>query len=573
MGHWAMGLALGLGTSLGILGGTTLPSWGADRLTAVFGPVELSVPVEDLEIYANTGRITDEFRPYARAATPEQLAGLRDVLQQQVDLSPGVVSQLVYTPTGATLLQRLGTVLQTGSGQNGFLSLRAAFVQGANSPEGLTLVSWLKAFPVEEIRVDLQAGLAIAQEAGTLFFLERQQLVEALQGVATGQAQADATDFSQLRDLRSPGRWTWRQQELIWQDDRRDRPIPMDLYWPDRPDPAPLVIISHGVGGVRYDFAYLARHLASHGFVVAVPEHVGSNAQLVRDLFRGLDWPVPREAIDRPLDITYVIDQLEQTSQANATPANSQANSQANSTTGLINFDQVGIIGQSLGGYTALAVGGAPLNPTALGQECNKPEPDNTSLNISLLLQCRIYDLFLPPDPTVFPPQLDPPLTQVNFQDPRIKAILAINPFTSRVFGPAGLGQIQVPVMIVASGGDIIVPPGPEQLYPFTWVTSPDRYLVLMDQGTHFSTIAPAPGQEVLALPPLLLGPDPTIAQDYTEALGLAFMGYHLTGAPEFQPYLHSGYAQFLSNGAMPLSLVRSLDRAVLDQALVNGED
>jgi predicted dienelactone hydrolase len=37
----------------------------------------------------------------------------------------------------------------------------------------------------------------------------------------------------------------------------------------------PLVVFSHGHGGVRFQSWFLMRALASHGFVVAAPDHAG----------------------------------------------------------------------------------------------------------------------------------------------------------------------------------------------------------------------------------------------------------------------------------------------------------
>ena len=41
--------------------------------------------------------------------------------------------------------------------------------------------------------------------------------------------------------------------------------------------PAPVVIVSHGFGAVKEDFVFLNQHLASHGYVVMAPDHVGSD--------------------------------------------------------------------------------------------------------------------------------------------------------------------------------------------------------------------------------------------------------------------------------------------------------
>ena len=44
------------------------------------------------------------------------------------------------------------------------------------------------------------------------------------------------------------------------------RQFEVDLYLPQNQSAAPVVIISHGWGSAKESFAWLAQHLASHGF-------------------------------------------------------------------------------------------------------------------------------------------------------------------------------------------------------------------------------------------------------------------------------------------------------------------
>jgi predicted dienelactone hydrolase len=73
------------------------------------------------------------------------------------------------------------------------------------------------------------------------------------------------------------------------------------------------------LGSNRKTFEYLAQQLASYGFAVAVPEHPGSNSEQLRSLLAGRSDEVtqPREFIDRPLDVKYLLDELERLDAAN----------------------------------------------------------------------------------------------------------------------------------------------------------------------------------------------------------------------------------------------------------------
>ena len=46
----------------------------------------------------------------------------------------------------------------------------------------------------------------------------------------------------------------------------------------------PVVVFSHGLGGSRRGAVYYAEHLASHGYVVVMVQHPGSDASIWRTI-------------------------------------------------------------------------------------------------------------------------------------------------------------------------------------------------------------------------------------------------------------------------------------------------
>ncbi|MEL6555028.1 MAG: dienelactone hydrolase, partial [Cyanobacteria bacterium J06621_11] len=80
-----------------------------------------------------------------------------------------------------------------------------------------------------------------------------------------------------------------------------------------------------------------ARKLASNGFVVAIPEHVDSNKSYQGDLSRGLNHDSfdVMEFINRPLDIRFLLDTLEQLNDAEFQ--------------GRLQLESVGLMGHSFG--------------------------------------------------------------------------------------------------------------------------------------------------------------------------------------------------------------------------------
>nr|WP_272819040.1 hypothetical protein [Scytonema hofmannii] len=306
---------------------------------------------------------------------------------------------------------------------------------------------------------------------------------------------------------------------------------------PQTSDPSPIIVISHGLGSDRTSFAYLARHLASYGFVVAVPEHPGSNAQQLQALLAGTVDRVtsPREFVDRPLDVKYLLDELTRLSKENPAFA------------GRLNLQQIGVVRQSFGGYTALALAGAPINFQQLQKNC--PALEDT-LNISQLLQCLALRL---------------PSSQYNLFDPRVKAVIAINPIDSSIMGRDSLSQIKMPVMIISSSADTIAPALLEQIQPFTWLTTPNKYLVLINGGTHFSAIAESPNAAI-PVPTEVAGSSPSLARSYVQALSVPFFRTYVVEQPSFRPYLSADYVNAISQKPLPLSLVTSLTSSQLGQ-------
>jgi len=122
-----------------------------------------------------------------------------------------------------------------------------------------------------------------------------------------------------------------------------------------------------------------------------------------------------------------------------------------------------------------------------------------------------------------------------------------------------------VPLMLVAASDDTVAPALPEQIQPFTWLTTPNKYLVLLKGGTHFSTLVESSGG--VPVPPEAIGPGPDVAQNYMKALSLAFFQTNIANNPEYEVYLSASYAQFISQYPLPLSLVQSLTENQLRQA------
>ncbi len=456
------------------------------------------------------------------------------------------------------LLERLGRVIQTKARQPGFYAIRAALILAAADPEGLTIVNVLRKFPTYGIRIDIARGLGFANELTTLVNRSNRAIAGIAQ-LSETEASEPFIPSGEMLQPQLPGPYTWKKSSVTLTSQNRvsvseairrkarpyggyaneeDRTFDIDIYLPQRsPQPAPVVVISHGLGSDRTSFQYLAKHLASYGFAVAVPEHPGSNAQQIQDLVTGRarDLSEPAEFVNRPLDIKDLLDYL--TTLTTTNPAYR----------GQLDLQRVGVIGQSFGGYTALTLAGAGINFAQLDKDC---QLENETWNLSLLLQCRARGL---------------ERKEYNFTDGRVKAAIAINPIASSILGETNLSKIQIPVMIVTGSADTVAPALLEQIQPFTWLTSPNKYLVMMKNGTHFSTIEQSP-QSVFLPPAAAIGPEPALARRYVNGLSVAFMESYLNGKSNFRPYLEPSYSLTISRDTLGLRILRSLTAQQLQQ-------
>ena len=306
------------------------------------------------------------------------------ILGQDADVVK--VSRWYYTPMGERTLLFLGKLFPTGARLNGQQALRAALIAASAEAETPSLLDILRQYPTAVMRVDMklvkQSARQVINEAERTL-----AVVEIAKQISTAAAAAKPLpDLSTLPDPTQPGPYSVRQTELILEDSTREDPIfggprqyPATVFVPENlsrfSEQLPVIVMSHGLADTRSSFFDMASHVASHGFAVALPDHIGSNGDYRAALFAGLtsDYFAASDFLDRPLDITFLLDELERMN--------------ASQYQGKLNLEQVAIAGHSFGGYTALAVGGATVDFTRLAGRC---DPDaNILLDGAMVLECR----------------------------------------------------------------------------------------------------------------------------------------------------------------------------------------
>lgn len=528
-----------LGSSIG------LPARSAETITLEFSPFYIDIPISAIEEFAKTGELSPELTLYTELLEGKDLTNIQQMLTQTNPIiTPAVINLLNTSPTGKAVVELLGNAVKTADNQNGAESLAVAMTNAVESPDGLSLLSLLQNFP-GDIRLQLHNTVGLLQELTERTIYSR-NVYQAIEKQALAQAESEVNiNPADLANIAKPGPFTWEKQSFTFRNPDRTTDSPIDVYLPavKNSGQIPVVIISHGLGSDRSTFAYLAEHLASYGFAVLMPLHIGTDTEQMARIMSGHGKPLnPDNFLNRPLDITHALDAVE------AKYANDPV------WQGRLNLSKVGLFGQSFGAYTAVASAGADLELTAFAEKCANKDSD-FFLNMSLFLQCRAVEL---------------PEQSYRLRDERVQAILAVNPLTSGVFNKETMGAINIPTMIVSGTMDTTTPALPEQIIPYTWLTTPDKYLLLVRPGTHFTFIGGGEESGAVPVPPQLIGPPPPAGFPYMQTMATAFFQTYIADDQKYQSYLTARYAKQMSETPFQFSLIQEIDGQSIREELEN---
>ncbi|NER36728.1 MAG: alpha/beta fold hydrolase [Oscillatoria sp. SIO1A7] len=572
---WALVSHLGLVLPAALtiaLGANIRPGLAAERLTIRVGPIERSLSISKLEDFVETGELRGELKPLAPLLAGTVREALGSSLELDSNLAIAAIDDLLKTPAGDRILRALLLAFPESTIEDIKTAIRFAIEQA----NGLSVLGILKAFPQDNLTVDLSAAIAVVPRINTAY-LETQIVRSILKRELT----LAAAPFDPPFNPTSPGTMAVRQETLNLRDRKRQRTIAVDIYWGSglqgnriqgnglqrngtkvrmpgelledsslgRESPSirelpsvsanseqqPLVVMSHGLGGDRKFLTYLARHLAARGITVASLEHPGSNRDWAENLplttnFREL--LSPKEFIDRPGDISFLLDELENLSQSR------------NRDWPEFNTKKVVAVGHSFGGYTVLALAGARLSFKELGKFCqNRIIPNRAPAG---WLECAALG------GKSRPPQL---------RDRRIVGAIALNPVAGHIFGRRGLSEVATPVLVLANTEDAWAPAISHQMQPFMHLSEP-KYLVTSFAGSHFSAtdpdfINPLNTDNYLELEHKPEKTEPL--RQFVSGISLAFVKQFGSESKRYQPFLTPAYAQYFSTADLPLRLNREI--------------
>jgi predicted dienelactone hydrolase len=511
--------------------GVSTPTQAAEKVVLRFGLLEETVTLAELQKAAKTGELPESLGLYAGRLSTQQRRFLIGGLNAKVPVNVVMMSRLLNTQVSNTILSDISTAI-VRKDTAGVQAIRAGLILGSTAPDGLSVLSFIAAYPSQRLAIDLPQALTVASGLNFAFWRTQQFMLAITPRLDPRQPQI-AFPF----DPSQPGNSSVEILKLQEIDQKRQRTIPVDVYWSNAVNTdKPVIVFSHGLGSVRTDLRYLAEHLASHGYVVAALEHPGSNQTNTNAAIQGKNRLLkPQEFLERPQDVSFVLDELEK---INRTPNHPLA--------GKLATNKTMVLGYSFGGGTALALAGGEFQIAELKQRCAK---NVARLSLGEGVQCIAKEL---------------PENSYQLRDNRIKQAIAFNPTTSLLFGETGLTKVQIPTLILASSADKTTPALTEQIVAFTKIPSP-KWLVGVLGGTHLSVKDPSTTLDQVGKPNTpfsggeIVGEKATDVRKFVKSITLAMAAQLTPEANKYAVFLTPDYAQFASTQIFPLRLITEI--------------
>ena len=192
-----------------------------------------------------------------------------------------------------------------------------------------------------------------------------------------------------------------------------------------------LVVLSHGAGGNAANLGWLSARLVHEGYIVAAPNHPGSTSGDSRPETNIKGW-------ERPQDVTALLDAI-------AASKGLQR---------LVDVNNVTAMGFSMGGYTALALGGARVAASDYAKYCD---------DHAAAMDCAWFDHgndYIKGHVDLR--KVDAAAFGTSYEDVRVTRVVAIDPGFAQAYVKDSLAKMSVPAFVLNLGTGQKIPLGVE---------------------------------------------------------------------------------------------------------------
>lgn len=131
-----------------------LPSLAAEKVTVRYGLFEQSIPVADIRNYGETQKASSDLQSFLDYLSAKEKQKFQEALQVKMSLDIVALDKLINTGMGKQILSFASGAIARRD-QASIQALRSAIIIGAKSPEGLGLISFLEAYPSNQLVVDV----------------------------------------------------------------------------------------------------------------------------------------------------------------------------------------------------------------------------------------------------------------------------------------------------------------------------------------------------------------------------------------------------------------------------------
>ena len=502
------------------------PATAAEQISFQLGELERSIPIQQLVSFAAGDPPGAQLADALRLLKPSQRQSLRLVLNQSAPVNPVMASNYLGTAIGKRTVQQLSKLINQPA-DVAANALSSALILGAEQGGSLRMIQVLEAYPLPTIPVNVAAVGSLLRSLRQEFNIQN-QLFSKLS--ALGGTPGLGPELNAAARL---GKVSFKQVSFSFKGKVVDQ-VKAGIYLPQAATvqrKAPLVVLAPGLNTDMNALLYVGKSLASHGYAVAALNFPFTSADTITAAIEGTGAIPPANAWYRqPITVSALIDQVQQRWGTR------------------VDTQRVGVLGQSLGGYTTTALAGATLDWPNLVKGCQQlDDPNTVVLNPAIVWQCQA------PKRVVH---------QTSFRDARVKVAVAVNPVTNPIFSNRSMAQVSVPMLVIAGMKDVFAPPVSQQLSAFAGLRQPGSVLAVQKRGTHLSFL-----DATSNLPKLITGPDQPLARAELQGMAKLFFDRHLLGdtaAPVLAP--EGNWAFQAGSDPLPLLLRSTLTQQQLKQ-------